>query len=113
MNTYSIEELKDLAIVIDKADIFGGSSDTPEAALNNVFNIISNYWVKGIDVIHNKILEFAEIGKSLPYENYEANPYLMVYQLIYEININEMPLYINSPYELIANWRLCLTQKVI
>jgi hypothetical protein len=113
MNTYTIEELKDLAIAIDRADIFGGSTDTPEAALNNVFNIITDYCGKGLDAIHDKMLEFADIGKALPYENYEANPYLMIYQLIYEISINEMPMYINSPYELIANWRLCLTQKVV
>lgn len=113
MNTYSIEKLRDLAKTIDKADIYGGSQDTPEAALNNVFCIVNDYYKKGLDAIHDKMLEFANIGRALPYKNGETHPHLMVYRLIYEFNIKDIPLYMNSPYEIIALWRLNIPQGTL
>jgi hypothetical protein len=111
MNAYSIQELLSLSIEIGTEDITGGAVSTPEGALMNVYTVIRDYFAQGSEVIHNKLLEFAEIGKIVPYENEEIHPHLMVYQLLYEMDLDEMPKYINTPYASIASWRLCLPKE--
>jgi hypothetical protein len=111
MSTYSIQELLNLAVGIESDDIVGGDVGSPEGALVNVKTIIRGYFNQGSEVIHNKLLEFAEIGKILPYETNEINPHLLVYQLLYEMDLEEMPKYLNSPYASIASWRLCLPKE--
>ena len=111
MNDYSIQELLSLSVEIGTEDITGGNLDAPQGALMNVLTVIKDYSTHGPEVIHNKLLEFARIGKIVPYENEEIPPHLMVYQPLYEMDLDEMPKYINTPYASIASWRLCLPKE--
>jgi len=107
MNTYTAEELKDLAKAIDQAHLIGGSMNTPESAVNNICSIIEPYLNDGTEAVREKLYEYAKIGEMISTE-FEKAPVLIVYNLIYEVELEEIPLYINSEYAVIAQWRLNL-----
>lgn len=111
METYTIKELLNLHKAITAAEelLSKGLIDSPSGAVRNIAWIINEYQDKGPEKILEKIKEFADIGE-LPFsiDYYEINPHTLVYNLIYEEGLNDMPLYLNTPYEPIAIWRLSL-----
>jgi len=107
MNAYTLEELLNLAKSIDAEQLIGGPMDTPESALNNIMVIIENYQKEGPEAIYDKIKEFADIGNLISTED-DIAPTLLAYQILYEKDFNDMPIFINSEYAIIAQWRLNL-----
>lgn len=114
MYTYTLEELLKLSEAIDAADLGPSIVESSIAAINNVSTIIDTYRKYGPDKILKKIVEFADIGRLMfSVLKGETSSYVVVYNLIYENNLDDMPLYFGTPYEAIAVWRLQLPKKVM
>jgi hypothetical protein len=118
MNTYTIHELLILLDLLRSSSIADKLDHTSEEgtifAIKNIANIIKQYQDKGPDKIFEKINEFAEIGRlTRSGSSIQVPPLVLVYDLIYEENLDRMPLYLNTPYESIAIWRLALPKKVM
>jgi hypothetical protein len=114
MNTYTTEELEELANCILKDTYLRSqnfSTDSPESALLNTFGLIMNYRKKGPEKVQSKISEFSETGK-LAQTGPEMHTYQKIYILLYETPIEELPLYLDTPYDIIAVWRLNLAKKI-
>jgi hypothetical protein len=113
MNIYTIEELLTLREAIRYADLGVSHVDTPKSAVTNVSTIINNYKNLGPEKILEKVIEFADIGR-MQFSVLDAvvSPYVIVYNLIYKDNLDDMPTYLETPYEAIAVWRLQLSKKI-
>lgn len=104
MVEYTIGELEDLLITLEALGApFLPTGDTPYSAILNMKGLIKNYIKEGPEKIKSKIKEFADIGWLV---NTSKHPYYKVYALLYEIPVEELPLYLDTPYDSIAVWRL-------
>lgn len=113
MNTYTVDELLILLEAIssfpiaDKLTI--DAEDFTLFAVKNIANIIHQYRSQGPDKIFEKINEYAETGRLTRSGSATTEPPLvLVFNMMYEDNLDKMPLYLDTPYEPIAVWRLSL-----
>jgi hypothetical protein len=112
MIEYTMEDLEDLLRHLELLGIPGFfSSNTAESAIRNTINLIRNYKKDGPDKIRSKIHEFAEVGKTANGGSSEIHPYQMVYLLLYETPVEELPMYLDTPFDVIAVWRLCWAKE--
>lgn len=110
MNTYTTDEL---LILLESIRTFPiaekltiDSEEYTVFAVKNVANIIHQYHNQGPEKIFEKINEYAEMGRITRYG--APPPLVLVYDLMYEESLDKMPLFIETPYEPIATWRLNL-----
>jgi hypothetical protein len=122
MNDYTAKELESLLEILELAKIQSGAVDSPDSALLNTAGILIGYRKEGPNKIRSKICEFADIGKLAQYcpvhmekhtQSCPLHPYHQVYLLLYEYPIEEVPKYLDTPYEVLAIWRLSLSRKFL